>query len=351
MLGGVTLQERQPGATGGLIRSWAEWNYSGLEAKPEWPAFRDLVMPLRGTPGRLANDLSDENTRLGSSRIFESVPHLTGKPILEGGLVNSAAGALFAYYIQSETSQSCAGYPPMMMPASFNITNATRHLELFNVKHLMARWPVLQQALAASPDWRRVGSAGGWDLYELLTHDGRYVQVLDEDPPALVTADWKRRALDWFYEPAALSAPVLLVPPGGRVPAGTRSITQAEFAERIATAGTGTRLPIAPRPSTFSPVLSESVTDDRIVFETEAIGRPHMIKINWFPNWRVSGADAVYRVTPDFLLVVPRQRHVELTFGLTPVDRIGLALAWLGWGVIAIVLVRRTWRWVRRLPA
>jgi len=81
-------------AGGGLVRTWASWNYGGLETKDSWPTFRALVMPLKGTPGRLANDLSPDNERFGSSRIFELVPSLIGKPILEGGLVKACcAGA------------------------------------------------------------------------------------------------------------------------------------------------------------------------------------------------------------------------------------------------------------------
>ena len=116
------------------VRSCAEWNYEGLENKPRWPVFKDLVLPLDGTPGRLANDLSDRNSSFGSPRIFECVPHVITKPVLEGGIVNSAIGSMFSYYIQSETSDHYAGLPTIVKPAMFNFTNATKHLELFNVK-------------------------------------------------------------------------------------------------------------------------------------------------------------------------------------------------------------------------
>ncbi|MCX7591260.1 MAG: hypothetical protein N2255_06485, partial [Kiritimatiellae bacterium] len=55
------------------VYAWARWNYSGLERKPRWPVWEKLVLPLKGTTGRLANDLHEENNSLGSTRIFESV--------------------------------------------------------------------------------------------------------------------------------------------------------------------------------------------------------------------------------------------------------------------------------------
>ena len=54
------------------------------------------------------------------SRMGGEVPKqwqmLAGKPVLEGGLVNSALGSMYAYTIQGETSRTCAGFPPIVTP-------------------------------------------------------------------------------------------------------------------------------------------------------------------------------------------------------------------------------------------
>lgn len=185
----------------------AQWNYEGLERKPFWAVFEKLVKPLAGTPGRLANDLAPENNALGSSRVFEVVPHLTGKPILEGGLVNSAASSMFSYYVQSETSQNAAGFPPIVKPASFDPRRATRHLELFNVKHFIARWPAAAEAFGAMPEWRRLGEESGWTLFELTTHDGSYVRIPAHHPIGVRTDRWKECALEWLYALEAIDQP------------------------------------------------------------------------------------------------------------------------------------------------
>ena len=345
-----------PGSLG-PVRSWAEWNYSGLESKPAWPAFRDLVMPLKGTPGRLANDLSPDNNALGSSRIFELVPHLTGKPILEGGLVNSAVGSLFSYYVQSETSQNCAGYPPMLVPTAFNIANATRHLRLLNVKHFMARWPGTQQALRTSPDWRLLREAGGWELYELTNHDGHYVTIPGLAPAVVETRRWTTCPLAWLYTIEAVDQLFILSTPGEPAPAGAARLTEDQF-RRVLVDRRGSRPdPRVTAPggsaagaAVFSPVridaagrriTNEIVEDDLISFDTDAIGVPHLVKCTWSANWKVSGADRIYRVTPAFMLVYPRQTHVELRYGSTPSDIAGRLLTVLGWALVGLVWWRR----------
>lgn len=214
-IGAVLYVER----SGADAAAWAKWNFEGLERKPGWPLFRELILPLQGTPGRLANDLNAANDRtFGSTRIFEAVPYLVGKPILEGGLVNSALGSMFSYYIQGETSENSAGAPTIVTPATYDFTNAVRHLTLFNVKHFIARWPAVKQAMCNSPDWRLIWTAGDWQLFELLTHDGNCVFVPSCAPQFVRTARRKEYAMEWMYTPGALEQPYVLLRPGEDAP-------------------------------------------------------------------------------------------------------------------------------------
>ncbi len=66
--------------------------------------------------------------------------------------------------------------------------------------------------------------------------------------------------------------------------------------------------------------------DHRISFDTTAVGVPHLVKVSFFPNWKVSGADGPFRSAPAFMVVIPTQQHVELNFQRRWFENIGLAL-------------------------
>jgi hypothetical protein len=74
-------------------------------------------------------------------------------------------------------------------------------------------------------------------------------------------------------------------------------------------------------------------------FDVSAIGTPVLVKSSYFPNWRVSGAKGIWRVAPNFMVVVPTSKHVELRYGRTPID-------WLAWLVTfgGVALVMLLWR-------
>lgn len=488
------------------VRAWAQWNYEGLETKPYWPTLEKLLLPLRGTPGRLCNDLIEDNNVFGSVRIFELTPFLIGKPILEGGIVNSAIGSFYAYYVQGELSKNCAGFPTLVKPTTFNLTNATLHCKLFNVKHCIARWDTLKSALRSSSDWHYIDGSQGWELYELMNHDGRYVTLPECYPIPVRTDRWKEYSLEWLYTTGAIRQPFVFIPNRAPRPAdihepvwneaqfrryiaetrlsqgdimewlhlgpfpcppesstnplackpvdetradpaegdigngktwtllfdappidlyrvhhdtryiaysfvnvfspeeqdavihvshddagavfwngvlvsqagntGLNNFTSiritlragrnrllhkiyqeeggAFFQVRITTpdgtpipglvATTAKAPPALPdtlnKPVQFSSaaIQTEEVSDTHIRFRTDAIGQPHLIKVSYFPNWKVHGARQVYMVSPAFMLVYPDQTEVELFYGTTASDRLGYVLAGLG-GVIALWLI------------
>ena len=317
------------------VRLWAEWNHGGLQCKPRWSVLEKLVLPLDGTPGRLANDLHDTNSSLGSSRVFECVPYLINKPILEGGIVNSAQGSYAAYYIQSETSESYAGAPPLVESTTQNIHRATQHLALFNVKHFIARGDRTRAMFSNHPDWRTLNAVESWTLFEHEGHEGRYVVVLNETPTAAQSKTPAADGLQWLTHTNRLSKPVILLHPNQHSETFSPIIDQSAFniqlTEHLVAANTAWI-------TNSTPVIRENVSAHRITFETTAIGKPHIIKCNYFPNWKVRGADKVYRVTPNFMLAIPNQKQVELYYGYVLSDNVGRLLTLCGTAVGAVIL-------------
>lgn len=316
------------------VPGWAKWNFEGLESKSNYAVFEKLVLPLKGTPGRLANDLCDENNMLGSSRIFELAPHLAGKPILEGGIVNSAAGSMFSYYIQGETSRNCAGFPSNVKPTSFNITNATKHLELFNVKHFIARWDTTRNAMHEHKDWRYIGREDQWELFELMSHDGSYVVTPDYMPIAIEmqpeVMDWKTAGLEWIYNISSINNHFIILPHGTHAPEGMTTIDARRYLDIMAQKDIGPINALAPSKLPDAQIVVLQYTDSIIEFTTTKPGIPHIIKTTWYPNWKAENGEQIFMITPCFMMIVPTNSHVRICYGRTASDTAGLSLSAAG---------------------
>jgi hypothetical protein len=98
----------------------------------------------------------------------------------------------------------------------------------------------------------------------------------------------------------------------------------------------------APYDTTGAAVTDLRVENDRISFTTTAIGIPHLVKVSYFPAWRVEGAEGPYRAAPSLMVVVPTQEDVVLEFANGVPENAGLVLssamvlALLGWGALRL---------------
>jgi hypothetical protein len=81
-------------------------------------------------------------------------------------------------------------------------------------------------------------------------------------------------------------------------------------------------------------------SDNSISFSVDQVGVPVLVKASYFPNWTVEGAEGPYRVAPNFMVVVPTDNHVTLTYGTSWVEYLGYALTLLGL-VLLVVLWRK----------
>ena len=80
--------------------------------------------------------------------------------------------------------------------------------------------------------------------------------------------------------------------------------------------------------------MTETFEAESIRITTSRPGHPLLVKVSYHPRWRAEGAFGPYLASPGFMLVVPRQREVRLTYAArTWSDYAGLGLA-----VLAVAL-------------
>jgi hypothetical protein len=86
-------------------------------------------------------------------------------------------------------------------------------------------------------------------------------------------------------------------------------------------------------PATASNV---KVGNDTVSFTVDRIGVPVLVRVSYFPNWKVNGALGPYRVAPNMMVVVPTSNDVSMSFGWSMRDAIAylLTLAAIGWIVV-----------------
>ncbi len=353
------------------VSAWAQGNFSGLEHKDPQPALAASAPPdCRQIPGvqdcaggtkeyfalvdtmrRLGRDAADGNGcgramweydgnregSYGTPMALMMLPYFTDECIgsMEGLYFESSATTPFHFINQGELSASCSCTQRDMPYSTLNVPLGVRHLQLLGVKYFMADTPTTVALADTQPALTPVARSGPWHIYRVA--DSELVTPLRYEPAVMTNVDdaqrsWLPPAMTWYLDPKLWDVPLAVDGPKDwpRIEVNKLDPQPVDGVDPKITEYV--QLPQIPRKAVAHPATVSHVVMRRegISFDVDRVGSPVLVKISAFPNWKVSGASGVHRVSPNLLVVVPTSRHVSLSYGRTTGDWLAILLTLLG---------------------
>jgi len=293
---------------------WLKWNYEGFENKTTWSSISPLFVYLKSLPyGRVMVEYRPEYDKFGTPRIFENLPIFADKPTFEGLLTESSVNSYFHFINQTETthkpSAAIAGfeYPP------FNFENGIKHLRLFGARYFIAFTPEIKEQ--ASQYLKKLKEINEFTVYEI--ENSPLVELVSEIDLQPKTRKWLDKSISW-YKGMNFERPIVFYQNHKEFQTIKNSLKKTE-----------------PRESSVEVI---SISDDSLTFTTQNLGQPHLVKISYFPGWKVAGAKGPFLISPSFMMVIPFQNEVTLKYGYNFWDKVGFTLS-----LISIVYLISKW--------
>lgn len=307
------------------ISRWTLWNYTGYENKPLWPAFKAVNDSMAGSPAdpRVAYEHAARTNDAGTIRAFENLPLFSGRSTLEGLYLQSSPSSPFIFYLQSEISQVYSAPLPGFNYSRFDLTRALPHLTLFNVGRFITVTPETRAAAERTPGFELKQVFDPFAVFALAQNQNRYVVQPRFAPILVLTRDPVGEAFTAFRfgnpEVPLVFDTRARPEDGNRLASVLSSGLTRQQVERLPEK----ELPPAPK-------ITETVAENTIRVDGATPGVPLWIRVSYHPNWRVQGADQVWRASPSFMLVFPTERRVVLTFARGRPEWLGLAMTVAG---------------------
>ena len=342
-----------------FVSGWAEWNFRGYEGRPDYPEYYDFVAVMDEVGqqhgcGRLLWEYDrDIVGAYGTPMAPMLLPQWTGSCIasMEGLYFESSPTVPFHFLMQSELS-AAPSRPMRGLPyCALDFGLGVAHLQMSGVRYYAAFSAEATAKAHGSADLEHIASSGPWSIY--LVDGSDVVSPLRFEPAVAEGVShagraWTDPAVIWFNDPEAWDVPiaadgpshwsrVTLLPPPNPDGAPPSSLTRFSAAPRRALA------PVQ--------ISDPHIDQDRLSFSVDEPGVPVLVKMSYFPNWSVDGADGPYRVTPNWMVVIPTGPDVELTYGATAVEYLAWLTTLIGLAALALVAVRPPARFERRSAA
>jgi hypothetical protein len=318
---------------------WIKWNYSGYEGKGQWTQYHEIneFLDTLTPTGRVMVEHGQKLDEFGTPRAFEIIPYWTKQDTMEGTLMEASYTAPFHFINQAELSKEASNAIIGIDYPGLDVATGITHLQLMNIPYLLAFSEEVTSALANDSRVELLATFGEYNVYRISGCTG-YVEVMKNEPVRLTVAqsEWRDLAVDWYLNSDDLDTP-LVWDNGEEALAQYKGVVPEDV----------TNLPVTPV-STEGRVTNELLENESLSFDTTAVGQPHWVKISYFPNWHVDGADGPYLASPSMMMVIPTQSHVTLYYGRTMANTVGQVLEVLAWVLLLGLTGWRSVIWLRR---
>jgi hypothetical protein len=314
---------------------WTRYNMLGYEGRPKYPEYSDLVTTMgdigkQDGCGRALWENNSANGEYGTTMALMLLPHWTDGCIgsMEGLFFEATASTNYHFITAAAVSESASNPVRQLRYTNNDAELGTQHMRDLGVRYLMVRTDAAKAEAAAAEGLEFVGLSGTWEIYEV--QGSNIVEPLTVEPVVVDQADddWykpgddRERNLElgtsWFQNRETW--PAIPVDEGPeewqRV---TASIVEDQRIEPfddqlrkvdyVAPDGG-----ITPTPLPEVTVSDVDIRQQSVSFSVDQVGVPVIVKVSYFPNWEVDGADGPYRAGANHMIVVPTSNDVTLTY-------------------------------------
>ncbi len=346
----------------GFVDGWARWNFAGYEGKSSYGEYYGVVQAMKGIGetrgcGRALWENFGGNDKYGTTMALMLLPFWTDGCIGSSeGLFFEAAGTT-PYHFLAAGAMSKQSSNPVRELRYINNDAAigVSYLQELGINYYMAVTP---EAIAKADEVAANGgglslleTSGPWHIYSV---DNAEIVIPLDTLPVVVNersgdlrerwlelgSSWLQNRTEWDALPVAdgpeswqrIDVAIDMAVREGEPGADSRKVDVVRPVQQIV-------------PSKVDPAVVSNVEigDDTVSFSVDKVGVPVLIRVSYFPNWQVTGAEGPYRVAPNMMVVVPTSQNVSLHFKASFVDRFAYLLTIAG--LVALVVM---WRRDRR---
>ena len=347
---------------------WVQYNFEGYEGRQPTAdgggsaEYWDLVDTMgrvgesRGCGPSLWEYGAGRLGSYGTPMAPMLLPYWTDRCIgsMEGLYFEASATTPYHFLMQSELSAAPSRAQRDLPYGALDVAQGTEHLRAMGVRYYMAFSDDAVGQARAVPGLEEVATSGPWVVFEVA--QSAPVTGLDRLP---VVVDGIGNSGDSWLEASVGAflaegpdAPLLaadgpeewprMTLPSRHQESGTEGVASDAGRQQVMRRLAVLLPESAPRADVEPAVVSDLVRRDHsISFSVNRVGTPVLVHTSYFPNWSASGAEGPYRVTPNFMVVVPTDTDVRLVYGHSAVEWIALVITLGGLVAVGWLLVSR----------
>ena len=339
--------QKSPDAGRAVADGWTRYNWGGYEARTQFPEYHAVVTEMAHIGesngcGRALWENNADNGQYGTTMALMLLPHWTDGCIgsMEGLFFEASGTTPYHFITAAAVSESSSNPVRELRYVNNNAEVGVQHMSDLGVRYLMVRTDPAKAEASRQEELQFITTSAPWDIYELI--GSTIVEPLRVQPVVVNErkGDQRERNLElgtsWFQRQGDWAA----IPADDGPDDWQRIDVEIDMGVRVGEPGERSRnvdyvLPVQNIESVDLPSIEVSevqIGQQSVEFSVSQIGVPVLVRVSYFPNWAVSGADGPYRVSPNHMVVVPTETNVRMEYQKSRLDWFFYGLTVIGIG-------------------
>ena len=280
---------------------WLNWNFSGYESKNNWTDITTLYEGLDALePGRIMWEPNSDLNKYGTPMVLMTIPMFTDHQSVEGLYFDSSITTPFHFLTVSGVAERPSNPVGGLTYINGEFDKGFRLMEDLGVDYFIAYTSSIKDKANKDENFNFLFSNEVFNVYSINTEkvelvgDNLYIFESPDFYERLRNAVLRVGSEQSFFESAYKSFKDEL----------NYKIIE-NYDESYADPGDK---------NTTLLISDLNIQNDLITFKTNKPNQLHLIKVSYFPNWKIKNGYGPFRISPSFMAVIPKDEFVEIKF-------------------------------------
>ena len=280
---------------------WLNWNFSGYESKSNWTDITTLYEGLDTLePGRIMWEPNSDLNKYGTPMVLMTIPMFTDHQSVEGLYFDSSITTPFHFLTVSGLAERPSNPVGGLTYINGEFDKGFRLMEDLGVDYFIAYTSSIKDKANKDENFNFLFSNEVFNVYSINTEkvelvgDNLYIFESPDFYERLRNAVLRAGSEQSFFESAYKNFKDEL----------NYKIIE-NYDESYADPGDK---------NTTLLISDLNIQNELITFKTNKPNQLHLIKVSYFPNWKIKNGYGPFRISPSFMAVIPKDEFVEIKF-------------------------------------
>ena len=280
---------------------WLNWNFSGYESKSNWTDITTLYEGLDTLePGRIMWEPNSDLNKYGTPMVLMTIPMFTDHQSVEGLYFDSSITTPFHFLTVSGLAERPSNPVGGLTYINGEFDKGFRLMEDLGVDYFIAYTSSIKDKANKDENFNFLFSNEVFNVYSINTEkvelvgDNLYIFERPDFYERLRNAVLRAGSEQSFFESAYKNFKDEL----------NYKIIE-NYDESYADPGDK---------NTTLLISDLNIQNELITFKTNKPNQLHLIKVSYFPNWKIKNGYGPFRISPSFMAVIPKDEFVEIKF-------------------------------------